>query len=308
MAQDSAHTPSRRARKWWPHVKWLLLPIVALLCALGVNSMFGIRQLDVEFDATSISLDGVETWQVGHGDEPTVGKAFLEHIDRIDVFEAGGKTPSKSWRKTEKEPIFPSISFSPAPEMSCTKARIEMSRAHDSDATVVSLHITHDRLGPCTLLMKAGPDTLPLREGARLDFLPVASPQAATSFSRIGNVTTTLLLNNVHHQRLKAAMEGEIRGLDAGYTCTRGERLDLSGIGLEVVSIRLDLTDPQAKLKVWARANLVRRFDLDGAHCALGLYHPQGPKALTAWAVLLVFLGLGWRLLRSKEKKNDLKS
>ena len=285
----SLRTLARRFGTWlarpWPRRTAIVL--VPILAAAISHVSCQVRQLDVMFDSTEITLGGVATLKSGHGDLPALNRAFLQGIEEVRVFDSRqpDATP-QVWGKGPGHGDVRPMYFEPVSELTCSRIRLQPSLTLGDARPALSLYVEGE--APCALRVRAANHSpLDLVAGSRLD-LVFLHPSDPPTQERPPKIT---ILESVRVDNLRAELHGEISGLEGPFTCKRGHTLNLAGWALESTSIGLagSLQDPL--LTVWARAKVVTDLTIDGAHCASGLYIPKGIQGLLPWGVFLSMIG-----------------
>lgn len=299
---------ARRTQPWARATGTLLLSVlVAAASHVGCQ----MRQLDVTFDAQSLTIENLETMKAGTGDEVAVRGEFLEQVSEVRLFQTRRKTvassegtpvaggaergtaPDEQWAIDSGSPSG-ALFIGPSSGTSCRGIRLQTSSTTGDKLPAISLHIEDTDPG-CTVSMRWSSQHVDreLKGGAHLEF--AMRPSAIVAQGATDSAPSVVIIEGLAAEGLSAALRGPLDGMDGPYTCRKGNRFALRGWGVEMASVRLAGSPKDPVLKAWARAFRVSRFNVDGSRCVLGLYIPTGPQGLFPWVVFASVFGFLWK-------------
>ena len=289
---DGRNSP-RRKRMSWP--KGIIIVLTSILAAIGAFVFLHPRQLDVMFDATALTFQGIHGLQ-GDGNETlALSSNFLKGVNRIVLFKSNNAIPI--WQRPDTMPAgspVDAMHFKRGAQPSCDGIRLQPSgEKENSDGKVLSLFV-ESTTATCSIYMswETGQIAdLELPKDSRLDFQPLPLTEPPTS----ERPPPLVLMEYLAPARLLAQLHGEIAGVEAPFSCRRGHAFELSGFGLEIVSVGLAGSANDPVLTAWVRAPAVKTYTIDRSHCAFGLYMIGGPRMLLPWFFFFLVFGILWK-------------
>jgi hypothetical protein len=247
------------------------------------------------FDAAALTVQGIDSLQGKGGETPTLSSTFLQRIDRIVLFKDNKPTPI--WQRPDTMPAgspVDAMHFKPGAQVSCDGIRLQPSGEKESNNDKVLSFFVESTTSACSMQMSWETGQIAdmeLPKDSRLDFLLLPPTEPPTS----ERPQALVLMEHLAPARLFAQLDGEIAGVEAPFSCRRGHSLELSGFGLEIVSIGLAGSAKDPVLTAWVRTSAVRTYTIDRSHCAFGLYMVGGPRMLLPWFFFFFVFGILWK-------------